>query len=369
MSRNAAPSLNQLEKLVNFLESNPWLAMGHARTANARNRSRQAWSEITTALNSEGGGCTKTWEQWCKYWKDKKGAVKRKTSLIAAARRRTGGGIEDVPELSEIELKIQTIMGGESFGSGDRNLAINPFEEQPIDRVAESEESPSILLVSIFISLMSYWLFYYKYEIVSTFYFQNIDLPIEQQHADQSRLSEPGYEVLWSNLPAFDGNSVQDNLAPIPSTSASQPVIEPASDAHRSEAEENRVLPTEPTRPMLQRNDVLERGSQTPSQRLPRETLHSRRRTHQQSPRQSAARRRLLRRSPPAQRRSEMVSITERFIAIEERRADAELLIAQAINKQAQNSQATVEVLGQVGQAMVQALDKLGSALRDLANK
>ncbi|XP_035447388.2 uncharacterized protein LOC118274116 isoform X2 [Spodoptera frugiperda] len=343
MSRNAAPSLNQLEKLVNFLESNPWLAMGHARTANARNRSRQAWSEITTALNSEGGGCTKTWEQWCKYWKDKKGAVKRKTSLIAAARRRTGGGIEDVPELSEIELKIQTIMGGESFGSGDRNLAINPFEEQPIDRVAESEESPSILL--------------------------NIDLPIEQQHADQSRLSEPGYEVLWSNLPAFDGNSVQDNLAPIPSTSASQPVIEPASDAHRSEAEENRVLPTEPTRPMLQRNDVLERGSQTPSQRLPRETLHSRRRTHQQSPRQSAARRRLLRRSPPAQRRSEMVSITERFIAIEERRADAELLIAQAINKQAQNSQATVEVLGQVGQAMVQALDKLGSALRDLANK
>ncbi|XP_035451497.2 uncharacterized protein LOC118276966 [Spodoptera frugiperda] len=343
MSRNAAPSLNQLEKLVNFLESNPWLAMGHARTANARNRSRQAWSEITTALNSEGGGCTKTWEQWCKYWKDKKGAVKRKTSLIAASRRRTGGGIEDVPELSEIELKIQTIMGGESFGSGDQNLAINPFEEQPIDRVAESEESPSILL--------------------------NIDLPIEQQHADQSRLSEPGYEVLWSNLPAFDGNSVQDNLAPIPSTSASQPVIEPASDAHRLEAEENRVLPTEPTRPMLQRNDVLERGSQTPSQRLPRETLHGRRRTHQQSPRQSAARRRLLRRSPPAQRRSEMVSITERFIAIEERRADAELLIAQSINKQAQNSQATVEVLGQVGQAMVQALDKLGSALRDLANK
>lgn len=54
--------------------------------------------------------------------------MKRKTSLIAAARRRTGGGIEDVPELSEIELKIQTIMGGESFGSGDQNLAINPFE-------------------------------------------------------------------------------------------------------------------------------------------------------------------------------------------------------------------------------------------------
>lgn len=66
MSRNAAPSINQLEKLVSFLESKPWLAMGHARTANARIRSRQAWSELTTALNSDGSGCTKTSEQWCK---------------------------------------------------------------------------------------------------------------------------------------------------------------------------------------------------------------------------------------------------------------------------------------------------------------
>ncbi|KAJ8710264.1 hypothetical protein PYW07_009630 [Mythimna separata] len=173
MSRNAAPSLEQLEKLVSFLENEPWLAMGHARTANARIRSRQAWSKITTALNSDGSGCTKTSEQWCKYWKDKKGAVKRKSSLIAAARRRTGGGIdEDLPQLSEIELKIQTIMGGESFGCGDQNLEINPFEEEPLSRTVESEESPSILL--------------------------NIVPPNEQQ-ADQSddHTHEPGNEMQW----------------------------------------------------------------------------------------------------------------------------------------------------------------------------
>ncbi|KAF9420241.1 hypothetical protein HW555_003462 [Spodoptera exigua] len=323
MSRNAAPSLDQLEKLVSFLENKPWLAMGHARTANARIRSRQAWSEITTALNSDGSGCMKTSEQWCKYWKDKKGAVKRKSSLIAAARRRTGGGIEeDLPQLSEIELKIQTIMGGESFGCGDQNLEINPFEQEPLNRTVESEESPSILL--------------------------NI-VPPNVQQANQSE--EPGHEMQWSNLAAFDVDSVQDNLAQIPQ-------VPPAPDAHSPEAEENRVSLTELARPVAHANDVLERGSQTPTRRVHSETVRGRRRTHQLSPRQSASRRRLLRRSPPSQRRSEMVSITERFIAIEERRAQAELLIAQAISQQVEGYR-----------AMAQALDNISSVIRDYINK
>ncbi|KAF9408119.1 hypothetical protein HW555_012093, partial [Spodoptera exigua] len=138
------------------------------------------------------------------YWKDKKGAVKRKSSLIAAARRRTGGGIEDLPQLSEIELKIQTIMRGESFGCGDQN-------------------------------------------------FFNIVPPNEQQ-ANQSE--EPGYEMQWSNLAAFDADSVQDNLAQIPQ-------VPPAPDAHSPEDEENRVSLTELARPAAHPNDVLERGSQS----------------------------------------------------------------------------------------------------------
>lgn len=318
MSRNAMPSLNQLEKLVSFLEEKPWLAMGHARTANARIRSRQAWSEITTALNSDGSGCTKTSEQWCKYWKDKKGAVKRKSSLIAAARRRTGGGIEDLPELNELELKIQSIMGGESFGSGDQILEINPFQEEPINRAVDSEESPSILC--------------------------NIAPPNEQP-ADLSEVlvSESGHEMQWSNFVAVDGDSVRDNLAQVPS--CSRDAIEPAPDAQSPETVQNRVLFTEPIRPASQQTDVLETGNETPTQRVHRETLRSRRRTVQFSPRQSAARRRLLRRSPPSQRRSEMVSLTERFLAIEERRANAELLIAQAISRQVDGQQAMAQAL------------------------
>lgn len=65
----------------------------------------------------------------------------------------------------------------------------------------------------------------------------------------------------------------------------------------------------------------------------------------------SAARRRLLHRSPPSQRRSEMVSLTERFIAIEERRADAELIVARSHELYAQSQQAMVGAVVQLAQA------------------
>ncbi|XP_050553937.1 uncharacterized protein LOC118270486 [Spodoptera frugiperda] len=312
MSRNAAPSLNQVEKLVYYMECNPWLAMGHARTSNARNRSRQAWTKITTVLNSEGDGCTKTWQQWCKYWKDKKGAVKRKASLIAAGTQRPGSSIEDLPELSEVELKIQTIMGEGSVG---RQRKTTNGQRETTDSQRETTDS--------------------QRETTETFM------------GDRSLAIDP----------------FPDRLP-------------------------------EPTKPVVQQDDVSERGSQTPTPRVSRETLRDRRRTIQLPPRLSGTRRRLLRRSPPVQRRSEMASITERFIAIEERRVDAELLIAQAIRQQAQSSQATAQAIGQIGQAiaqainqqmlngqataqamvqagqaMAQALDRMSSSIRDLANK
>ncbi|XP_045449953.1 uncharacterized protein LOC123668870 [Melitaea cinxia] len=104
------------------------LATGHARTANARTRMQNGWTEIATVLNSVGNGCIKEWKQWAKYWKDKKAATKRKANIAQTAMQRTGGGVDvDVVELSDLEKRILTISGGLSFATGDRNLAINPF--------------------------------------------------------------------------------------------------------------------------------------------------------------------------------------------------------------------------------------------------
>ncbi|RVE53079.1 hypothetical protein evm_002176 [Chilo suppressalis] len=60
-------------------------------------------------------------------------------ALRNAARRRTGGGIENVPELTEIEERILILMGGDGFACGDAHLRIERF--QP----SSSEDSPSIL--------------------------------------------------------------------------------------------------------------------------------------------------------------------------------------------------------------------------------
>lgn len=51
--------------------------------------------------------------------------MKKKAAARNAARRRTGGGCEEVAELTEVEERILSIMGGESFATGDGHLRIN----------------------------------------------------------------------------------------------------------------------------------------------------------------------------------------------------------------------------------------------------
>lgn len=61
------------------------------------------------------------------YFKDKKSAVKKKFSQIRLARQQTGGGAIDEIIPSVIEEKNLSLMGGEEFAVGDRELEINPF--------------------------------------------------------------------------------------------------------------------------------------------------------------------------------------------------------------------------------------------------
>ncbi|XP_026331492.1 uncharacterized protein LOC113238865 [Hyposmocoma kahamanoa] len=51
--------------------------------------------------------------------------------------RRTGGGFDVVPELSLLEQRL-VAMGGDSFATGNRGLAVDPFPQ--------SDSNPSILV-------------------------------------------------------------------------------------------------------------------------------------------------------------------------------------------------------------------------------
>ncbi|KAL0830010.1 hypothetical protein ABMA28_003468 [Loxostege sticticalis] len=123
---SAPPTAEQIEMLLNFLQEHQDLARGHLRDASGRaQRSRRQWEELAVRLNSLGG-TIKNYKQWTKYWSDKKSAIK-KVAARSAARRRTGGGVEDVVELSELEERIVALCGGEGFSTGDTHLGIQPF--------------------------------------------------------------------------------------------------------------------------------------------------------------------------------------------------------------------------------------------------
>ncbi|XP_048488221.1 uncharacterized protein LOC125488488 isoform X1 [Plutella xylostella] len=125
--RSLHPSPAQLNALIDFLERQPHLAKGIAKTQHAREKNRRQWDDLSLTLNSMGG-TYKSPKQWTKYWSDKKSAVKKKAAVRAAARRNTGGGPEvDVIELSEAEERIVVLCGGETFGTGNAHSGIHLF--------------------------------------------------------------------------------------------------------------------------------------------------------------------------------------------------------------------------------------------------
>ncbi|XP_045771247.1 uncharacterized protein LOC123871454 isoform X1 [Maniola jurtina] len=144
MSRSYVPTHEQIEILVDFIERKRWLATGHARTTHARQRTRTAWQDVAQKLNKVDCGCRKTWQQWAKYWKDKKGAIKRKVALMRANNKTQTGddGEEEVITLSSMEKRMVALLGGKilvrrnneeendpfaNFNLGDHHEGTKPF--------------------------------------------------------------------------------------------------------------------------------------------------------------------------------------------------------------------------------------------------
>ncbi|XP_050352031.1 uncharacterized protein LOC126774512 isoform X1 [Nymphalis io] len=144
IERVSHPSSTQVEALVTFLEERPSLAKGFLRNPNARARALKEWDKITTLLNNTIGGSIKSSKKWIKYWSDKKSAVKRKAVARNAARLRTGGAAEDIPELSEIEERILALMSAPGFANGDEHLPLQVFDE-PIQLFSASHHSEKIV--------------------------------------------------------------------------------------------------------------------------------------------------------------------------------------------------------------------------------
>ncbi|XP_037292197.1 uncharacterized protein LOC115455000 [Manduca sexta] len=298
MSRSAVPSHAQVEMLLESLEERRWLATGHARTSHARDRTRAAWQEVAVKLNSDGSGCIKNWQQWAKYWKDKKSAVRKKASQIRMARQRTGGGELEERFLSAIEQRIIAVIGGERFFIGDRELEIEHiFEPGPSSNLNLNvpnniSEAPDAMDLSI-------------QEDVN----EDLQTPesesILQSHVEILPAPEEATTTTTAALLQTEFTPTLSDVQPGPSS------IRPNADS-----------PPE----------VAHRSNAPIASSLPRRR------------RLVTARRRLIQRSPPSQRRSHMASLTERFIAIEERRLENERLLIE-------NQQKMLDVLKNISES------------------
>ncbi|XP_045771249.1 uncharacterized protein LOC123871454 isoform X2 [Maniola jurtina] len=133
MSRSYVPTHEQIEILVDFIERKRWLATGHARTTHARQRTRTAWQDVAQKLNKVDCGCRKTWQQWAKYWKDKKGAIKRKVALMRANNKTQTGddGEEEVITLSSMEKRMVALLGGKILVRRNNEEENDPFADTP----------------------------------------------------------------------------------------------------------------------------------------------------------------------------------------------------------------------------------------------
>ncbi|XP_060810125.1 uncharacterized protein LOC132904224 [Amyelois transitella] len=128
------PTQNQMAALVEFLERNPGIARGLLRTQQAKQETRKKWQEFAESTNALGG-IIKDGQAWAKYWTEKKSALKKICQQRAQSMRRTGGGVDVVPELSLLELRLVAVMGGDSFATGTRGIAVDPFPQSNVSKI------------------------------------------------------------------------------------------------------------------------------------------------------------------------------------------------------------------------------------------
>ncbi|XP_012550439.1 uncharacterized protein LOC114252105 isoform X2 [Bombyx mandarina] len=103
-------SQHQFELLVTIMEEHGDLSKPSS-SARGRMAGIKHWEELTSLLNSDGSGDTKTTEKWKKVWSDFKNNTKKKAARMYKFASRTGGGPALNTKLTELEQRVLNIIG------------------------------------------------------------------------------------------------------------------------------------------------------------------------------------------------------------------------------------------------------------------
>ncbi|XP_072385943.1 uncharacterized protein [Diabrotica undecimpunctata] len=119
-------SVQQKEIMVAFLEDHPDFAKGKLLGHDGKGRKKAMWEILSTQLNGVNGP-KKNSQKWQRVWIDLKNKVKKKASAIKNSMTQTGGGPPLKGILSDLELKIISIIGDEAI------YGLNSSRNDPLD--------------------------------------------------------------------------------------------------------------------------------------------------------------------------------------------------------------------------------------------
>ncbi len=101
---------------------------------------KRAWEEMANTLNAENATQLETalnWDQVKKKWSNLKCNAKEANAAAKMARKITGGGSKESPDLTETQQAIINIAGNSSRFDGEKE-----YVESPLDLGKKDEEHP-----------------------------------------------------------------------------------------------------------------------------------------------------------------------------------------------------------------------------------
>ncbi|XP_066585605.1 uncharacterized protein [Prorops nasuta] len=109
-SRSGRASAAQLSAMLDFFHHNRGVAEGRFSAVNGRDDLQQKWDQLRDELNGMNGS-QKTTPQWQVVWRDLKSKTSKKARNIRLQRAATGNRSVTIDKLSELELRVISIVG------------------------------------------------------------------------------------------------------------------------------------------------------------------------------------------------------------------------------------------------------------------
>ncbi|XP_039762444.1 uncharacterized protein LOC120635485 isoform X2 [Pararge aegeria] len=105
--------IQQISALLDFLESQPELALGHcSRTSEGRSFAKRRWVECAQILNSVGADCpNKSPMEWRAFYNEYKCKLVKKIKLKKRELSATGGGPAKNIKLTPLQERLYDIIG------------------------------------------------------------------------------------------------------------------------------------------------------------------------------------------------------------------------------------------------------------------